>query len=135
MIYDIFLIFLSLEVNANVLPKRIRGPDWPYLGLNPPLFRHNPIGVRNIKPGMPLPMPNLRFMPILLLKNDASSSSSSSSSEENDNLHLNLENIKSRKNLTKLNTSFLRKSKFVKHVFYDNSILKKMFIVFRSKEL
>ena len=54
MIYEIFLIFLSLEVKANVLPKRIKVPDRPYLGLNPPLFRHNPIGVRNIKPGMPL---------------------------------------------------------------------------------
>ena len=113
MIYEIFLIFLSLEVKANVLPKRIRVPDRPYLGLNPPLFRHNPIGVRNLKPGMPLPVPNLRFMPILLLNNDASSgssSSSSSSSEENDNLHLNPKNLKSRKNVTR---NFVKESKFV----------------------
>ena len=110
MIYVFFLIFLSLEVKTNVLPKRIRGPNWPYSGLNPPsLFRHNPIGIQNI--GMP--MPNLAFMPVYLLKYDASSSTSSgssSSSEEDHNLHLNPENMKSRKNITK---NFVKESKFV----------------------
>ena len=112
MIYVFFLIFLSLEVKANVLPKRIRRPNWPYSGLNPPsLFRHNPIGIQNIEPGMP--MPNLAFMPVYLLKYDASSSTSSgssSSSEEDHNLHLNPENMKSRKNITK---NFVKESKFV----------------------
>ena len=107
MIYVFFLIFLSLEVKANVLPKRIKGPNWPYSGLNPPsLFRHNPIGIQNIG----IPMPNLAFMPVYLLKYDASSSASSgssSSSEENHNLHLNPENMKSRKNVTRKESKFV----------------------------
>ena len=107
MIYVFFLIFLSLEVKANVLPKSIRGPNWPYSGLNPPsLFRHNPIGIQNI--GMP--MPNLAFMPVYLLKYDASSSASSgssSSSEENHNLRLYPENMKSRKNVTRKESKFV----------------------------
>ena len=109
MIYVFFLIFLSLEVKANVLPKRVRGPNWPYSGLNPPsLFRHYS-GIQNI--GMP--MPNLAFMPVYLLKYDATSSTSSgssSSSEEDHNLHLNPENMKSRKNITR---NFGKESKFV----------------------
>ena len=118
MIYDIFLIFLCLEVKANVLPLRMRGPNWPYLGLNPPLFKHSPIGMPIMRPAMPLPMPGLGFMPVFLLNNDASSSSSSSSSssEENDNFHLNLENLKSRKNVTKLIRSFSKKSKFLEYI-------------------
>ena len=118
MIYEIFLIFLSLEVKANVLPKRIRVPDRPYLGLNPPLFRHNPIGIQNI--GMP--MPNLAFMPVYLLKYDASSSTSSgssSSSEEDHNLHLNPENMKSRKNITR------KESKFVEKIMKITILIKK----------
>ena len=107
MIYVFFLIFLSLEVKANVLPKRIKGPNWPYSGLNPPsLFRHNPIGIQNIG----IPMPNLAFMPVYLLKYDASSSASSgssSSSEEDHNLHLNPENMKSRKNVTRKESKFV----------------------------
>ena len=118
MIYDVFLLFLCLEVKANVYPMRMRGPYWPYLGLNSPILKHRPIGMPIMRPHMPLYMPHISFMPVFLLPNDASSSRSSGSfsSEGNDNLHLSLEDLKSRKNVTKLIRSLSKKSKFVEHI-------------------